>query len=227
MGRDDFHDSTVYLRYRNRTICPQEHRTFLDFIQELRKLCGWFLQSRWPHISQGDAEDIIGYAIHKHLQTFEVGGRASYRTHLTSILNNRARDLVRSFHYKAFESLDSMANTAENNNPEEFADMLAQGAGLEDNLDPSRILEGIEGIEILKAIYRRWGDLPPYPWKRTVYLYLEWWAASNETSVPEFVIYLKTVLRLTTSEQTIRRHLAIGLGQLAKWSGGEDILPFG
>lgn len=226
MGRDAFYDSTVYLRYRNRTIFPQENRAFKDFIKKLQDLCGWFLWSRWPCILQDDAEELISYAIHKHLETFEVGGRASYKTHLTVILNNRAKDLVRSFHYKAFESLNSIANTAENDNSEEFADMLAQEAGLVNNLDPSKILEGVEAVEILKAICRQWGDLPPYPWKRTVYLYLEWWAASNETSVVEFVIYLKTVIKLTTSAQTIRRHLTIGLDQLAKWSRGEDILPF-
>lgn len=218
MKKWGFPEPEAYWRFRNGQMTLAEQRTF---ITSLERFCEWFFRTRWHSLSPVETQDLAEEAILKHIEKFDSNlGRAELN--LTTILHQMACDLVKSAPYRLTTSLEGMAE-----NGFEAVSQFIEEVSRDEVPDVISLLESVERVEIFKMIYLRWNDLPKYPWKDTVHLYLQWWIDAGKTSTTKFIAYVKSVHGLKTRDQTIRDHINDGLKQLAKWVIHEEPLPVG
>lgn len=215
-----------YRRLRNREMPIGEQE---DFIKILQKFCEVYLRKNWRTLSRQDIDDLVNDAIFKHITTYnhELG---IPQTNLSTILKHRAIDLVKKPYYKSEIAIEGGAEKAGFETTDDYLDSLdVMSDALLNNTvtDVARLFESAEQTAIFKTIYYCWDDLPPYPWKDIVHLYLHWWfeADNTNTSKTEFIAYIKSEHGIKTRVQTIRNYINQGLAQLTKWVINGEPLP--
>jgi len=202
---NDWPDTKAYVRWQQRQMDQSEQRKFFGRLYGFALRVGGRRFGR--QFSNEDIEELAVDAVTAHADTF-LDGKGTARSHLVRIFRNKALSALRRVPRQREALGEDISDTWIDTTPDTTSDVRLK-------------VECKEQEELFTHIWTNWDELPNYPWKDTVRMYLEWTLTSDwsdESRIQrEFVDHCLRNNGLNKGESTIYRHIAVGTKQLIEW----------